>query len=647
MNTPKKLSRKEKDALSRQAAATEPRHKKKGSSKQSDLLPAILIFVFGFLLYAGTIGYEYTLDDFAAINSNNHVQKGIAGIGDIIQSSYWSGYNAANHTLYRPVPLILFALEWQFFPNNPAAGHFMNVLLYALTGVLLFRLLNRLFNHRVLLSFAAALLFLAHPVHTEVVANIKSCDEILCLLFCVLSLSLFLDFLDNGKTGMLARSAGAFFLALLSKENAITWLAIMPLAAVVFRNIAWKKAITQTIPFAGVAVLYLLILTGIQHGVLVSKPEALTNNILADAPGFLTRLATALFVLGKYVWLLFFPLHLSVDYSYAAIKLMSFADSRVLLSVGVILALAVGGIFLLRKKNVAGFWILYFFITISLVSNVLFVIGTVMADRLLYMPSLGLAVMVAWLLDTLFSKKESTAAATELLPSIRSNPMAVGLCAAVLVLYSAKTLARNPVWSNNLALFTAGMSDEPGNGYVHYLYSNELIKRVTSPDPSGKALRPDSVYPIALSNYLKAVAIDSTNAGFNNEVAATYRKMKKTEEALKFYDQALKYNPRLPQAYNGKGVLYFERKEYREALKYFGESARLNPNDATTLLNLGSCYLVLNDNVNAITWLGKSLQYKPNDPVALKYLGYAYENTGDKKTAEEYFARAKAAEAMR
>src|SRR5262245_45097395 len=142
MQPGKKLTRREKDALSRQAAAA-PSAKKK---KQRPALPyALLAAVLGFLLYANTLGHEFTLDDMPAITGNKYVTEGLGGIDDILHTAYWSGYRASNTTLYRPVPLLLFALEWQFFPNRPSAFHAVSVLLYALTGFLLFRLLHRLF----------------------------------------------------------------------------------------------------------------------------------------------------------------------------------------------------------------------------------------------------------------------------------------------------------------------------------------------------------------------------------------------------------------------------------------------------------------------------------------------------------------------
>jgi len=643
MNAPKKLTRKEKDALSRQASSAHPAgNKKKSASSLSMLLPAILVFTFGFLLYAGTLRYDYTLDDFAAINSNRIVQKGAGGIGELLHSAYWSGFSAGNNSLYRPLSLVLFALEWEFFPGNPAAGHFINVFLYALTGALLFRLLNKLFNRNILVSFTAAMLFVAHPVHTEVVANIKSSDEILCLLFCITSLSWLIDYVDTRKSSRLLWSVISFFLALLSKENAITWLAVLPLSVFIFRNMPARKAMMLTIPFGIAALLYLAILTSIQHGMLISKPEALTNNVLSGAPDYAARLATAFFVLGRYLWLLVFPLHLSMDYSFAAIRLMSFGDARVLVSLGCIAALLATGVYLVLKRNTVGFGILYFFITISVVSNIVFVIGTVMADRLLYMPSLGLAMAAAVLLSRI-GKESEVPGQTGGFALMFRNRVTVLLGGTLLLLYSARTVARNPVWENNLSLFASGMKDAPDNAYVHYLYSNELIKSITSEAPAD-SLHNDSVYAAAISGYSKAIAIDPRNASFYNELAATYRKKNRPEEAMKYYDMALKRNSRLPQTYNGKGVILFEQKRYSEALNMFAESVRLNATDATALRNLGGCNLVLGNNRKAIENFEKALTYDPSDPLALKYMGFAYQNLGDTLSANDYFQKSNAAQ---
>ena len=146
---------------------------------------ALLIFIFSFLLYAQSISYEFVLDDEASVKENTLVQQGISAIPTLLKTDSWHGTEVGvKIPIYRPGSFVMFAVIWQFFPNNPHVYHFVNVLLYALTCALLFLLLAKLFSGRsILFPFICVLLYVAHPIHTEVVDNIKSADEILCFLF--------------------------------------------------------------------------------------------------------------------------------------------------------------------------------------------------------------------------------------------------------------------------------------------------------------------------------------------------------------------------------------------------------------------------------------------------------------------------------
>src|ERR1017187_6894499 len=92
----------------------------------------IIVSIFGFLLYMNTIGNDYALDDVAVITKNKFVQNGFNGIPTILHTFYWQGYWDLNAGLYRPLSLILFAIEWQIFPDAPHIYHFINVVLFAI-----------------------------------------------------------------------------------------------------------------------------------------------------------------------------------------------------------------------------------------------------------------------------------------------------------------------------------------------------------------------------------------------------------------------------------------------------------------------------------------------------------------------------------
>ncbi|HWB64464.1 MAG TPA: hypothetical protein VG603_13190, partial [Chitinophagales bacterium] len=182
------------------------------------------------LLYANTFHNGYVLDDKGIIQDNQYVQQGLKGIGGIFGSDVWHFQNI-NLGYYRPLSLVTFAVEHQFFGNNPYISHIINVLLFALTGFLVCLLLMHIFRqYSPFFSLAIALLFVAHPIHTEVVANIKSRDEILSFLNLIAALYFLLKaYSHKVDYKMLAFSALFFYLALLSKETAFAGIFIAPL----------------------------------------------------------------------------------------------------------------------------------------------------------------------------------------------------------------------------------------------------------------------------------------------------------------------------------------------------------------------------------------------------------------------------------
>src|SRR6218665_635224 len=149
---------------------------------------ALIIALFSFLIYSNTLTHGFVLDDTSVVSENRMTQGGISSLKEIISSPYRAGYTNDENNLYRPLSKMMFAVEWQISPNNPHIHHFMNVLLYALECMLLFLLLARITKINVYILFFSVMIFAAHPIHTEVVANIKSRDEILTMLFVLLSL---------------------------------------------------------------------------------------------------------------------------------------------------------------------------------------------------------------------------------------------------------------------------------------------------------------------------------------------------------------------------------------------------------------------------------------------------------------------------
>lgn len=254
---------------------------------------AIIVALLAFVLYCNTFYHEFAHDDGIVIVKNEFVLKGTAGIKDIMtKDAYHSYYRQLNTTnqlkggRFRPLSIITFALEQQFLGAVPeeaidsvlkqqisygVAGptqkklisnmhvrHVFNVLWYMLSVVVLLYFLRFIvFNKYPVAALVAAVLFTVHPVHTEVVANVKSRDEIMSLLFMCLTFIYAFRYEDDKKrTGMLAAAMLTYLLAFLSKEYAVTVLVLLPMALVIFRGYSILRSVTAILPYLVVLTVY-------------------------------------------------------------------------------------------------------------------------------------------------------------------------------------------------------------------------------------------------------------------------------------------------------------------------------------------------------------------------------------------------------
>ena len=236
---------------------------------EQHLLPVLVLMGAAFVLYGITIGYGYLQDDQLFIWDNSFVQKGFAGLAQIFGNDSLLGFYKDPKLMleggrYRPIPLATFAIEVGMFgKDHPGIAHFVNVLLYGLTGVFLYRVLIGLFQVKsgpwyFNIPFLAALIFMLHPLHVEVVANIKGRDEILALLGSLGALWAIMKYMDTKEDTWKWTAAGSFLLGLLSKENTATFLAVIPLTLWVFSTIPLGRILSASLPLLGATLLFLI-----------------------------------------------------------------------------------------------------------------------------------------------------------------------------------------------------------------------------------------------------------------------------------------------------------------------------------------------------------------------------------------------------
>jgi len=606
------------------------------ASSSGTWLPGLIIAILGFLIYSNTLNHNFTLDDYSVILENRITKQGFSAIPEIFKTSYRSGYYFTDDNLYRPVVKAMFAAEWGISPGSAKAGHWMNVLLYSFTGFILFQALLRLTSGKVLFAFIASALFIAHPIHTEVVANIKSRDEIMAFLFCIWSLERFVSWLRNKQKTEIMFAIIFYAIALMSKESAITFLAIFPLAGWFFTSSTPLELAKKTIPLIAVAVVFLLIRSAVLSGN-VPGTVSIADNLLIGAKDPVTRITTAVVILGMYLKLLIFPHPLVFDYSFNQIPLSSAGDFKFLVSALCYIAMLVFAIWKLKARNYFSFFILFFLVTLSISSNIFITIGSSMGERFLYIPSLGFCMALAWGM-ILLTSKFSTIREGTVFRQLVGNKAVAAILLIVLIGYSFKTVSRNPDWKDNYSLYSNDVHLSPNSTRTHYYLGNYLVKPEAWEGKDENAKR-ETLYR-GISELKKSIAIFPGFSDAHVQMGVAYYKLNNGDSALISYQKALQLNPNNAPTHNNIGTIYFSRQQYTEALRFFLKAVDLDPKYAEAHGNAGSAYGMMQQYDNALSSLFQSIKYDPNFAMGYYFIGLTYRFKGDETNANSYLEKA-------
>jgi protein O-mannosyl-transferase len=603
-------------------------------------LRARLIFILGLtsiILYANTFNNGFVLDDFSAIVKNSIVTKGISAIPEIFRTPYLHGFTINPNDLYRPLSLAMFAVEYQVFDGSPTGSHVINVLLFAGCVILLFLFLDALFERKkTYIAFLAALFFALHPIHTEVVANIKSRDELLCFFFAFLSLLVSVKYVETGKKAHLALGALYYFLSLLAKETSITFLFIIPFVFFLYRNENRKRSMQITVAAFAVAAVFLAIRFSVLHAWGADKGMfrySLEDNYLSTAPDILTRIATAFFILGKYLMLLLIPYPLICDYSYNSIPFVSFGNIWVLFSLAAYLFLLCFGIYRLVKfpKDRLAFGILFFLLSLSLFTNIFFLVGAAMAERFLFFPSVGFCLILAMAVYELaWHPKGDT------VPSFSSKTIAVILL--ISTVYGFIVISRNSDWKDAYTLYKKDLAHAPNGFRLYYYLGSTLIN--SSNEETDTATKNNRLRD-GINQLKKSLAIYPGFAAPNSEIGVSYTNLQQYDSAERYDRRGIELNPKDTFTMTNLAAVYFKMGKYRESIEYCKKATDLYPDYARGYRNMGSCYLKMGSYDSAIVFLRKAISLQPDVSTAYYYLSVAYQQIGQADSANKYSAIAK------
>lgn len=600
----------------------------------------IICSLAAFLLYANTLHHDYALDDETAIVKNKFTHEGLSALPKIFSTPYRAGFDDRREGLYRPLSIAMFAAEWQISPGNPYLNHWVNVLLYALTAVLLFITLALLFEgQNIALPFVATLIFTAHPIHTEVVANIKSRDEILCFLFSLVSLWAALNYAKQQRNIYLIVSGISLLLALLSKETAITLVILAPLTVYFFSQASMRKVVLSAIPFIAASAIYIAVRISVLKGLTnFDEIQIINNSLVAANDNVTTRFATAISIVGRYLWLMVVPHPLSFDYSYNSIPLVPLSDPKALLSLAAIIALAVIAIRGLKTKDPVAWGILFFGGTLVLVTNILFLIEATLGERFLYMPSLGFAVAITFLLARIFKTTGKAHSYKNFPAFISANKNILAFIAMLLVLYATKTIARNADWKDDLTLTKHDVTINPNSVRIRYAYGSELVMvHGLKEKDAGKK---KEFMEEGIRQLTAAVTIlpDYGDAWFNLGMA--YKESEDYKNAIRCFDNAQKFTVEESAAYYiASGVAYGEDGQYNKAFELLKKAIQMDSSSADAYNNIGMFYSRAGNNPLSLQMLKKAMELDPKNDIAAYNMGNTYAGMGDYNAAIEFYKK--------
>lgn len=582
--------------------------------KGNNLVFMIFLFFFSFFLYGQSIQFDFAMDDNIMIRLNKSVQKGTDGFGELFTTSMVYGSNGKNAGAYRPITMMSFALDKQLFNNNPKAFHFINVLLYAVTSFFLFLLLRAFFpSWHGMYPFMISLLFIAHPIHTEVVANIKSRDEILSFLFTILAMLVMYKSNQRNQVIGMVGSFVLFLLGCLSKETALTFVAVIPMSYYFFTKLPIKKILINSIPFFAGAAVYMILRISFLDSMGSSGKIGILDNTLMAATNEAEKYATIIFITWKYLLLLVFPHPLSWDYSFRQIPICSFDEIRVLLPLFLFTGLIVFAFISFRKKNIFSFCIFFFFLTLALVSNIFIPIAATMAERFLYFPSLAFCMALVYACIKLFKTDTRF-----FLPSKQYLLFLTWF--VILTSYSFKTYSHTRVWKNNLSLFESGVISSPNSSRTH---SSLAYEYAVQAEQSKVPHIQREFYSKSIESFKTALKLyDGNKEGWYN-IAHTYDIMGEFNQAESYYRKAIEVDPRAANSYNNLGAIYLRQNKYEAAKDLFRQAILLDKYYADPLGNLGAAYHFEGNFAEAIKYYEQALVINPNLQTVLNNIAKA------------------------
>ncbi|XP_035383909.1 protein O-mannosyl-transferase TMTC1 isoform X2 [Electrophorus electricus] len=545
------------------------------------------------LCYGNSLWGEFVHDDVWAILNNPDVRPG-SSLRNIFADDFWGKKMADNtsHKSYRPLCVLTFKLNILLGGMTPFYFHMVNVCLHSAVTCLLMHTCEHCVFWSAHQAFLTALLFAVHPIHTEAVSGIVGRADVLAsMLFLLAFLSYIRSVPACGTADLLPSTTSPCFLmlslflgtcAMLVKETGVTVFGVCvlydglvlchkPLYPLLSRC-RWKELIRISQPFikrACVVSVYLLLILSARLWLMGGSMPLFSeqDNPASFSPFLLTRFLTYCYLLAFNAWLLLAPVMLCYDWQVGSIPLVeSLWDARNIATLVLALCMLALCLHCATSLQMEGrevlVGILFLVFPFIPATNLFFRVGFVVAERVLYMPSMGYCILLVHGLNRLGALVGRWGAAA----------LTVSMLLLVL-LFSWKTVQQNEIWLSREALFRSGIQTLPHNAKVHYNYANFLKDRGQNEE--------------AIHHYKTALRLYPRHASAMNNLGTLTHS---GEEAELYYRKALDINPQHNRALFNLGNLLKSQGKEEEAEGILKESIRFGPQFADAYSSLASLY---------------------------------------------------------
>lgn len=619
------------------------------------LLYSTILCVTVGICYLRALDCGFVFDDISAIVDNKDLRPKTPW-KNLFLNDFWGTPMSMekSHKSYRPLCVLTFRFNYMLSELEPMSYHLLNVILHAVVCIMYMRMCNMFIQE--LPSFLAAMLFAVHPIHTEAVTGVVGRAESLSSIFFIAALMFYAKCTGYHREivwGPLFTSIGLVTIAMLCKEQGITVIGV----CVVYELFVAQRALfkdlwailmrilqgdTKIPKWLQGSIVRSVVLVGSTLFLLIARIKVMGAQLPVftrfDNPASVSntpaRQLTYNYLLPINFWLLLFPADLCCDWTMGTIPVISsILDPRNLITVAFYLCFGKIVHFSLMKQGGLNRAIIMSLALMVLpfipASNLFFPVGFVVAERILYTPSMGFCMLVAIGFEQIMQNKKMI------------KPVLWFMMGSLLLLHAGKTYIRNIDWTSEYTVFRAALKVNHRNAK---LWNNV-----------GHALENLNRYEEALEYFKKAVSVQPDDIGAHMNVGRTYKRLEKFDEAEEAFRNAKAlFPPVIPgKSYTARiapnhlnvflnlaSIYSRDPNRLEEAASLLKTATDMRPDYIQGYINRGDIYMKMGKQKDALSMYEEALKYEPENADVHYNLGVVNMELGNKPKAYQCFERA-------